>query len=486
MATTRRIDFLGRPFANERVIWFDPNEQVALTLDAEPVRLEDVDPVPVVVSTPSPTPPISLRRRLYRARKKLLRMRDPRHREQLRRERADQAIIASATSGPGHRQFAEAWLLLDRDTAAGDNAEHLYRWLRAQHPEVNAWFVLNRDSRDWDRLAAEGFRLLEHRSDLHTIAMLNTRHLISSQVDGYVVSPLDTRRFGEPGWKFTFLQHGVIKDDLSSWLNTKPIDLMLTSTAAEYDSIAGPGTRYRYSPLEMALTGLPRHDRLLRLGRAVPAEQRRALLFMPTWRTHLVGDRSVTGAGRKLVDGFWDSEFARCWRAVLEADRLRKAADAHGLTISMVLHPNMDAYLKVNPLPPEISLRRFADVDIQQLLADSVGLVTDFSSLAFDAAYIDRPVVYYQFDADAFAAGHIYTPGYWDYPQHGFGPVCPDAESALDAIVAMIESGGTPQFPYAQRIAETFAFRDGNCCERAYRRIKAMESPPPRAQLHLM
>ena len=39
------------------------------------------------------------------------------------------------------QKFARAWVFMDRDIDADDNAEHLYRWVRKHHPEVNAWFA---------------------------------------------------------------------------------------------------------------------------------------------------------------------------------------------------------------------------------------------------------------------------------------------------------------------------------------------------------
>ena len=72
--------------------------------------------------------------------------------------------------------------------------------------------------------------------------------------------------FTEPQWRFTFLQHGVIKDDLSRWLNYKKIDLFVTSTAPEHDSIAGDHTPYPFTTKETMLTGLPRFDRLREIG----------------------------------------------------------------------------------------------------------------------------------------------------------------------------------------------------------------------------
>ncbi len=51
--------------------------------------------------------------------------------------------------------------------------------------------------------------------------MANCEHLLASHADEPVVKPPQIVEFIEPQWRFTFLQHGVIKDDLSRWLNYK-------------------------------------------------------------------------------------------------------------------------------------------------------------------------------------------------------------------------------------------------------------------------
>ena len=55
-----------------------------------------------------------------------------------------------------------------------------------------------------------------------------------------MVGQTAAERVEVPRYRFMFLQHGVIKDDISRWLNSKRISLMLTSTPAEYKSIIDP------------------------------------------------------------------------------------------------------------------------------------------------------------------------------------------------------------------------------------------------------
>ena len=102
--------------------------------------------------------------------------------------------------------YRDAWLLMDRDVNARDNAEHLFRYLRANHPEINAWFTIRGDASDLDRMSAEGLdHLVAHGSKEWRDLCMAAVHLISSHADEYVIRPPSLARFGAMSWRFTFL-----------------------------------------------------------------------------------------------------------------------------------------------------------------------------------------------------------------------------------------------------------------------------------------
>jgi glycosyltransferase involved in cell wall biosynthesis len=451
-AKLRAISYLGKVLLHERITWLPAAAE--LTVDGR--RAE----------TWAPAAANSLRARAQRVRTLL----NPRL---LRRILDDLSIRVVARRPDARARYTNAWLLIDRDSEAQDNAEHLYRHLKQYRPDINAWFVLRRDSADWRRLQEAGSRLLEFGSREHYVALLHCVHLVSSQVDTYVNQPFWQHLLGTPKWRFTFLQHGVTKDDLSRWINDKPIDLVLTATPDEHRGFVADGTPYVLTSLDVALTGFPRHDRLLELGRAV--DRPRLALVMPTWRQDLLG-RKGRGNERTLRPDFWTSDFARAWRAVLESERLRAICADAGWTLTFVPHPNLQDYLDTSPLPPDIAVARFRDVDVQRLLAEAAVVVTDYSSLAFEAAYLERPVVYYHFDPESFFAGsHVYRKGFWSYEEQGFGPVTATAEATLDALAKIAH--GTSDPVYAERARTTFPFRDGECCARAVEAIARLRRP---------
>jgi hypothetical protein len=369
---------------------------------------------------------------------------------------------------------------MDRIHDADDNGERLFEHLRAERADINAWFVLERDTPDWRRMKAAGNRrLIAYGTDTWRSLMLNADWVLSSHSDRPIVDPPDVRRLaGPPAWKFGFLQHGVIKDDLSPWLNAYDHDLFVTSTEPEYHSVVDDGTSYLVTSKEVRLTGLPRFDRLLRAAATVPVEERTLVIVAPTWRSWLALPLEGGTQRRDLRSLFWDSEYVERWSALLRSPEIQAAVARRGWRLGFMPHPNLQHVLDRLELPGHVEPLRFAGTDVQALYARMALLVTDYSSVAFNAAYLDRPSVYYQFDRDrVLAGGHVGRRGYFEYERDGFGPVAVGHDDAVAAVVAAIAGGVQPAEPYAGRIAATFPGRDGECCRRVVAAIEELSRP---------
>uniref|UniRef100_UPI0009311FFF CDP-glycerol glycerophosphotransferase family protein n=1 Tax=Campylobacter coli TaxID=195 RepID=UPI0009311FFF len=365
--------------------------------------------------------------------------------------------------------FNEQWLLVDKDINADDNAEHFYRYIKQNYPYQKAFFALRKDSKDWDRLEKEGFNLVEWGSDRFEKVLKQSSKIISSHIDAYLVEYFGKKTLD--GKSFVFLQHGVIKDDLSSWLNSKKINLFIASTQKEYESIAGDYNHYRFGKKEVVLTGLARHDSLLQKNNF----QNKQILIMPTWRKNLVGF-AVNSALRELKEGFNQSEYFCKWNGLLKSDTLQKLSQEYGYKILFNPHPNIMPYLKDFEIPSFVSIAN-ENESLQELFCKSSLMITDYSSVAFEMAYLNKPVIYYQFDQEEFFNSHTYQKGYFDYEKDGFGPVVTTGEDLLRELEILLENNCKVGEPYKSNIENTFAFRDGKCCERIYREILKLDEP---------
>ena len=372
---------------------------------------------------------------------------------------------------PYVQHFKHAWLFMDRDTQADDNAEHLYRYVRQHHPEINAWFILRETSHDWQRLKEEGFRLLAFGSLNHRLALLNADHLISSHADPYVAQYLPAEHYGDlMKFRYTFLQHGVTKDDLSGWLNYRPIRHFITSARAELESIVSDDTGYRYTAREVRLTGMPRHDALVR--KRIQQSEPRRIVIMPTWRHSLVGETLGMTNDRSRNPAFAQSGFFKAWRSLLTDPDFLQMAQRKGYEIVFFPHANLQPYLEEFK-SRQVKVLGHRDVaSVQDLFLDTAVLITDYSSVAFELAYLERPIIYYQFDAEEiYRGGHFMRKGYFDHHKDGFGPVCSTQDELLYELALMLKSPGKPAEPYARRMRDFFEYRDGRCSERVFQFI---------------
>ncbi|TCL81331.1 MULTISPECIES: CDP-glycerol glycerophosphotransferase family protein [unclassified Curtobacterium] len=373
-------------------------------------------------------------------------------------------------------RFTDAWVFMDKIHAANDNAEHLYRYVRDNHPSVNAWFVLHPKSADWNRLEAEGFRLVAHGSRDWELLMMCAVHYASSHADQPVVQPLPTRRFGRQRYHFTFLQHGVINYDLSRWLNNKPFRLFVTTTVDEQESIAGDGP-YTFTDREVVLTGMPRHDKLIHKREFTATTERNLVVVMPTWRHYLLGAVDPLTGMRSRSESFASSDYAREYSALLSSEEFVAAARDQGCDVVFMPHPNMKPYLADFTIHPDVRVTDFETENIQDVLAHARAVVTDYSSLGFEAALLDIPLVYLHFDIDRFFGGsHIGRRGYFDYHRDGFGPVTTTASETVRELLRLAGGSFTQPDQYALRTESAFPFRDGNSSERVFRAMQALIS----------
>lgn len=89
-------------------------------------------------------------------------------------------------------------------------------------------------------------------------------------------------------------------------------------------------------------------------------------------------------------------------------------------------------------------------------------MITDYSSVAFDFAYIKKPLIYYQND------DYHYEKGYFDYETMGFGDIIQTEEELIDKIIEYIENNCQMEEKYQKRVDKFFKYTDKNNSKRVY------------------
>lgn len=361
------------------------------------------------------------------------------------------------------------WVFVDYFNHAEDNAETLYQYaVRQKTPGVKMYFVVEKDTPDYERIRQYGkvvaydtlrYRLLIALCD----KIITSQTFFSYRNTFYYRTPLlkDLFRF-----RYVYLQHGIIKDNHSNTLAHYKTDLsmLITSAQKEYDSLMAED--YQLTPEIVKLTGLARHDKLSREKK--PGANK--ILIAPTWRKYPEGDWDESIQGYRYWPGFVNSAFYRFFNGLVTNPRVLEALAEKGYEIEIQMHPRL--WQQRFDFTESEHVKIESDKkDVEEETRETLLLLTDYSSVAFDYAFTDTPVIYAQFDKEAFYSHHAYARGYFDFERDGFGPVCYNFESTVETLVRLIENDCRMDEEYQRRINEFFAYRDGKNCERIYQEL---------------
>ncbi len=372
------------------------------------------------------------------------------------------------------RQKNEVWMISDRTYVANDNGEHFFRYMNKRpHRKIEVYFNINSDCPDYERMKKYG-SVVAYDSEDYPIMFLMSDKIISSAASDYLFNPFgDDKKYLVDllTYDFIYLKHGIIKDDMSAWLNrfNKNIRLMITAAVPEYLSIVNGD--YCIERDHAVLTGLARYDSLYKKNKFHKAKKK--IVIIPTWRKSIKGSYDPKTNKSVYYDKFRETDFFRFYNDLINDPELLKAMKDSGYSGVLCMHP-MHCEQCRDFKGNDVFTVNDGLVDYQKEFVDGALLVTDYSSVAFDFAYLKKPVVYSQFDKEDFYSKHTYSEGYFSYEENGFGPVCTDLRSTVKAIISEINSGCENSEKYLERIEKFYPYHDAHCCRRIYESIKEL------------
>ena len=340
------------------------------------------------------------------------------------------------------------WLFQDRKDIADDNAKYLFQYAVKKDDGIKKYFVISKDCDDFEKMKKVDKNMVARGSLKNKFLYLFAEKMISSHVNHSWLNPFFNPKIpyfnGFLTLEKCFLQHGVIKDDLSSWLRKyfQNLHLFLTSSDYERDSIFA-GT-YNYDLEVVQVLGLPRHD-YLKFGIA-----KKEILFSPTWRRQFVNRQA-----------FEKSDYYYRLKSFLTNERLLNATKDKGYKIVFKPHYDLEPFLDLFTLPDEIEVN--TGDSYQKLFNNSSLLVTDYSSVFFDFAFLKKPIIYYH-------EGHDYhfDEGYFKYDEMGFGDVIESEEELVDKMIEYMNNSCEMEEKYKRRVDGFFKYTDPNNCKRVY------------------
>lgn len=349
------------------------------------------------------------------------------------------------------------WIITERPGQARDNGYVFFEYLRTRHPEMNAYYIIDKSQPDYNKIKQYG-NVIQFDSWKHYFYYCLSKVHISAHVNGCKPSdsPICKRLKAPLSIRDVFLPHGVSygvsEFCLKKYAN---LDLFICSGRREYENVL---KNYGYAENEVVYTGFPRLDKWHDIQ-----VNKKQIVLMPTWRFYLAQNPDVV---------FEKTNYFKAYKDLIDNKKLCDFLLSNDLKMVFYLHNDMRKYTGFfNTECKNIEIVNNDDAcDIQELLKSSAVLITDYSSVHFDFAYMKKPVLYYQFDKEEFAEKQ-YSQGLFDTEREGFGKVSYDCDTLVDNLIDSYKNSFDMSTKYYNRMRMFYELYDNENCMRVYNEI---------------
>ncbi|MEP5396527.1 MAG: CDP-glycerol glycerophosphotransferase family protein [Hyphomicrobiales bacterium] len=358
------------------------------------------------------------------------------------------------------------WLFGERyGSHAGDNAYTLYRYVQDHHSDkISAYFVLKESSNLFEPLSTDPSLLAYGSSEHANVFAKADVYLFTDKLRDVIGNATLVHRLVSSDLlgsrSFVMLHHGVMYLKTTAFKNYHrknfghPIDLYVANSAFEKENLM---EHSGFSEQQVQVVGFARFDEL----RAFKNEKN-YILFMPTWRR---------GMGSWSIARFKRSIYFKRIQALLSSEELNEILEKSGQVLKLNLHFNMRRWIDVfESSSSHIEIVQDPDASVTELLCKCSALISDYSGVCFDVAYMDKPVLFFDLgmeNEDVLGQAPI-SP---NFKNEIFGPVCTDVGHLVQEIASTIDLNFVMKPQYLERREKFFDSVDERNLERIFNAV---------------
>ncbi len=374
-------------------------------------------------------------------------------------------LPVSAIVAPFYRmKHRDLWIICEDKAEARDNGYWMFKYICENVPQQECVYAIAHNSADIDKVRAIG-RIVEFGSLKHWILYFASTKKLSSQKAGNPNAAIFyfLEVYGVIKNNRIFLQHGITINN-AKWLyyNVTKMKRFICGARPEYDYV---NELFGYPAENVVYTGFPRFDGLH------DQKPERIVLIMPTWREWIADEdhRLLEYEGTTEIE---KTNYFIKWNDFLNSERIKDISERYGVQFVFFPHRNMQKYMEhFSKSKPYLRILSGSDCGVQEIMKKASLMVTDYSSVFMDFAYMMKPIVFYQFDYDMFRRGQ-YQEGYFDYNKNDFGYSFSEPEKVFDDIERIINNGFAVSEEFKKAHQRFFPIYDSNNCLRVFEAVK--------------
>lgn len=364
------------------------------------------------------------------------------------------------------------WLMLDKLYKGGDSAEYLYRYSAKLNDGVTRYYLINENTKEYAELKKDGYKPLKNGSLMHKLVFLNADLILITNshlfpFNGYTKA---TSKYIRGLCNFTSmcLQHGLTVQKCAMAQRRIIDNTTGYFLASRFEEANLNHHAYGYKGFNyLHVSGIARYDGLKN-------NDQKQILLSPTWRMYnALPVVTSEGEQRGYNPDFKNSTYFHVYNNLINHERLIETAKKYGYKIKFLLHPILSSQVDDFTPNPELEvIPSVGDLSYEKILTESSLMVTDYSGVQFDFAYMRKPIVYFHPEE---LPPH-YDDGIFFYDTMGFGEICTKTEELVDTLCEYMKNECQMKEEYVQRADNFFEYRDHNNCKRIYDQIMEFQA----------
>lgn len=361
------------------------------------------------------------------------------------------------------------WVVSEYEYLARDNGYWFYKYVRESHPEIKVYYPIKKDCADAKKIITLGNNVDFYSFQHYILFWAANKQFTSSKNAGFPSRICeDLVQWNFHGFEYIMLNHGITRGK-STVVDPDKTNFDYICTCSDLDRkiiIEDNG-----QPEEKVLTtGFARHDNL-NIG---THDITNTIVVMPTWRSWLnakyARDKKQL---EEFTENFLNSKYYSAFQSLLNSSVLIEWLEKNQIHLYFYLHDYAQYFRKFyTTTSKNIHIESIETSDVQELLIKGDLLITDYSSVCYDFAYMEKPVLYYQFDKEEFEYYQYKAGNHYSYENDGVGDICLNEGILIEKIFQYHNESYKMQKKYVRRVANFFKYRDKNNCTRIFEQTK--------------
>ncbi|WP_436871592.1 CDP-glycerol glycerophosphotransferase family protein [Mammaliicoccus sciuri] len=357
-----------------RRYWYNSNEKYSKEFNSEDINIRDT-----------------------KAWKKTQKLRDTRINLKSSYYKVEKVILKKISSLLKLFNKQQIWLLSERRNSASDNTFYLFKYLMENDKKVRPYYLIEKNAGEPIKKLKKYGNIVYFGSFKHKLYMLLADKFVTSFTFEETMTPFNAEQYKDiyanelNKKKIISIQHGMIIHNISPYLSKHQYRTDYITANSIYEKAIIKDT-LGFKDEEILITGMARHDNLL-----INSKKTNQILFMPTWQRGL---QNLSEAQ------FIETEYFKKIHELVNNKEVHNYLLKNRLKMYVLMHPQFEKFaghfVNNNKLIKYVST---TEVEIPDLIANSLFLITDFSSVAVDFLFQKKNVIFYQYNK--YASHHV-------------------------------------------------------------------------------